>query len=293
VTFAAAREPATEPSFCVYGLPFVLDTNLRECRDAFVRLYPQFLISSVAENGLEAVFRSESDEFHWRFREKSGSLRDLRSALWSLESALCEAIIRSQQQWIAIHAATLYSGDSAVLLLGPSGAGKTTLAAALSRRGFTLATDDVALVDPQTLILHPIPRCLHLDSHSILLLEKDGFHLPDVWRRFSFLTPSDLDSRHLPKVGAALLAYVSSPRAERPHLTPVSQSEMAARLLSETGQGPLSDLETLAVFTRIATSAGCFSLTPGPLSETADALSDLVLSQLHSRTAAERVTMVG
>ena len=73
------------------------------------------------------------------------------------------------------------------MLVGPSGAGKSTLSVALSRRGFTLATDDVALLDPRTLHIFPIPSCVHLDRHSVLLLEADGVRLPNAGRQFSFV----------------------------------------------------------------------------------------------------------
>ncbi len=277
MSFAAALHTATEDFFCVYGFPFVLRTNHRDSREAILRLYRKLLSPRVGETGVEAFLGAETDGFRWRLSEKAAAASDLRSALWGLESALCEAILRSQEQWIAIHAATVYSRDSAVILVGPSGAGKSTLSVALSRRGFTLATDDVALVDPQTLHVHPIPRCVHLDQESVRLLEADGLRLPDDWKRFSFLAPVDLDNRPIPECRAGLLIYIARPRAERPHLNAVSQSELAARLLSETGLGPLTDSENLAVLVRISSSAGCFHLVPGSLSETADLVSDLIL----------------
>jgi hypothetical protein len=282
VSCAAALQPATEDSFCVFGFSFVLRTNHPESRDAFVRLYRQFESSIDAETAIEAVFRSQGDEFRWQLGEKTGRASDVRGALWGLESALCEATLRSQQRLIAIHAATIYSRDSAVMLVGPSGAGKSTLSVALSRRGFTLATDDVALVDPNTLTVHPIPRCVHLDRQSVLLLEAECFHLPETWKRFSFLAPVDLDSRPIPQCGAGLLIYIAGPRAQRSRLKPVSQSEMAARLLSETGQGPLTDSENVAVFSRMSSSAACFHLIPGSLSETADLVAALILRHQYA-----------
>jgi len=56
----------------------------------------------------------------------------------------------------------------------------------------------------------------------------------------------------------------------------MSQAEMTARLLSETGQGPLDDAETIAVMCRLAAAASCYALTPGPLDETADAVAAML-----------------
>jgi hypothetical protein len=277
VSVAPRQQPAADDSFCVHGFSFVLRTNDKQSSDSIVRLYRQFVSQDLTDIGVDAVFRRENGGFHWRLQEKSGTVSDLRSALWNFESALCESVIRSQPRLIALHAATLYFGDSSVLLVGPSGAGKSTLSVALSRRGFTLATDDVAFIDPKTLEIHPIPRCVHLDRRSVQLLEADGVRLPESWKRISFIAPVDLNSQPIPRCRAALLIYIAAPRAERPYFKPVSQSEMAARLLSETGQGPLSDSEALDVLVRVSSSAACFSLIPGSLSETANALSDLIL----------------
>jgi hypothetical protein len=288
VSFAAALQTATADSFCVYGFPFVLRTNHPDSQEAFLRLYRKFLSPRAGETGVEAVLSEETDGFRWRLREKALGASDLGSALWGLEAALCEAILRSQQRWTAIHAATVYSRDSAIMLVGPSGAGKSTLSVALSRRGFTLATDDVAFVDPQTLYVHPIPRCVHLDQESVRLLQADGLRFPDDWKRFSFLAPVDLDNRPIPECRAGLLIYIARPRAQRPQIRPVSQSEMAARLLSETGQGPLTDSENLAVLARISSSAGCFHLVPGSLSETADLVSDLSSQRQRTSVTTDR-----
>jgi hypothetical protein len=267
----------TQDFFCVYGFSFCLRTNHPDAREAFARLYRRFVKSGTDEVAVDALLESNRDQFLWRLREKTVASLDLNSALLGLESALCEAIIRSQQSSIAVHAAALYSVDSVVLLVGPSGAGKSTLSLALSRRGMTAATDDVTLVDPKTLRVLPIPRPFHLDRQSVLLLEGDRMQLPEVWKRLSFMAPIDLDEKSVPQWRAGLLIFITGPRTRFPHLKPVSQSEMAARLLSETGEGPLTDSETVRVLSRVCGGASCFTLVPGPFAQTADALGELIL----------------
>ena len=54
-----------------------------------------------------------------------------------------------QQRGVAtLHAAAIATGAGAVLLLGPSGIGKSSLAAALVERGYLLLADDVTGVVP-------------------------------------------------------------------------------------------------------------------------------------------------
>jgi hypothetical protein len=266
----------TEDFFTVYGFPFVLRTEDAEARNPIVRLYRRFLKTTTVRDPAAAVIANERPGFRWALQGKAGAAGELGSALWGLESALCEAIIRSQQRLIAVHAATLDSGNSAVMLIGRSGSGKSTLSVALSKRGLVLGADDVAFVDPQTLNVHPMPRCLHLDQNSVRLLEVDGFCFPDAWRRCSFVAPDDLDNRCGFQCRAGLLIYVHDTRAEHPHLKEISQSEMAGHLWSETGQAPHADSEIVNVLATLAGGARCFDLTQGPLSETADAVANLV-----------------
>ena len=247
-------------------------------------LYRNFQKAEAGASSLEAVLERDGGiGFHWRLGEQRGTAESLSNALWSLEAALCETIIRSQRRSIAIHAATVHAGNSLALLAASSETGKTTLSLALARRGIAVAGDDVALVDPETLHILPIPRCFHLDDRGAALLQADGLRLPEAWTRFRFIVPSDFSALSEPPARPRWLIFMRGPRAGNPNIAPIAQAEMTARLLSETGQGPLQDSETIAVICRLAAGASCFSLTPGPLAETADAVTALLA---QSRSAA-------
>jgi len=272
--------PFTEDLFEVYGCFFRFRTNHTDARRSIVRLYQQFRCVSRDETAVEAVLEGDRiDGFRWLVGESAGTASDLAGALWSLEAELCQAIIRSQRRCMAVHASVFYAGSSAILLVGRSGAGKTTLSLALARRGLVVGTDDVVLVEPETLNVLPIPRCFHLDGQSVALLEVDGFRFPPSWKRFSFMVPSDLCAQAISPCCAQLLVFMSEPRAGQPHISLTSQAEMVARLLSETGQGPLEDLQIVRGLSRLAGGALCYSLLRGPLAQTADALADLALRQ--------------
>jgi hypothetical protein len=271
---------STDDRFRIYGFPFRFRTNHPDARRCIARLYQRFRAVSGIETAVEAVLEGDQiGGFRWLLGESAGTTSDLPGALWSLEAALCQTIIQSQRRCMAVHASAIYAGDSATLLVGRSGAGKTTLSLALARRGLAVATDDVALVEPETLNVFPIPRCFHLDSRSVALLEADGLRFPPSWKRFSFMVPSDLGVQAIRPCRAQLLIFLSGPRAEQPLFTAISQAEMVARLLSETGQGPLEDPEIIRGLCLLAGGASCYSLIPGPLAQTADALASLVLRQ--------------
>ena len=141
----------------------------------------------------------------------------------------------------------------------------------------------MALVEPETLKVLPIPRCFHVDDGGAELLEADGLRLPEAWPRFRFIVPNDFGAPAKPPGRAGCLIFMRGPRAAHPRIAPVSQAEMSGRLLSESGQGPLTDSETVAVICGLAAASSCFALTPGPLGETADAVAAVLQ---HSRPEA-------
>lgn len=272
VTIPPFHAPRTT-SFRVHGFPFHLQTNLPDVDRLVSGLYRDFVAPNHEADAAEAVVVAEgSDGFSWRLGEKTGNNSSLPAALWNLEAALCEAIIHVQRRAISVHAATIHVEKSVAMLAGCSQAGKTTLSLALAGRGFPVAGDDVALLDPESLNVLPIPRCFHVDDPGAALLEADGLRLPPAWRQFRFIVPNDFGVAARSAGRARTLIFMRGPRQMHPSLATISQAEMTARLLSETGRGPLPDSESIRAICGLAGGTNCFALTPGPLGETADAV---------------------
>jgi hypothetical protein len=76
-----------------------------------------------------------------------------------------------------LHAALVARGERGIAILGPAEAGKSTLAAALWQRGFSLLGDDLVIVDPAGVRAWPAPRRVSLRATSRDLLGET------VWRR--------------------------------------------------------------------------------------------------------------
>jgi hypothetical protein len=71
----------------------------------------------------------------------------------------------------ALHGACVSRGGRAILVSGPSGFGKTTLAIHLALRGCRFLADDLVLVDPGGAGLEPVRRGVHLRPGSRALLD--------------------------------------------------------------------------------------------------------------------------
>ena len=88
----------------------------------------------------------------------------------ALGQVLASAIdlLRPEARWIAVaHAAAVAWSGGVCVLAGRSGAGKTTLTAALVAAGFGYLTDDMAPLDGNTGRVYPMPFALALKGRSV------------------------------------------------------------------------------------------------------------------------------
>ncbi len=72
--------------------------------------------------------------------------------------------------WEAIHAAAVVKADEALLILGRSGAGKTTAFVEFLRRGALLLSDDLVLLNPATGMVRGWDQSLHLTLDAAIAL---------------------------------------------------------------------------------------------------------------------------
>ncbi len=90
-----------------------------------------------------------------------------------LEWGLNWCITNHLNNYLFIHAAVLAQGDSALILPGAPGSGKSTLCAALAFRStWRLLSDELTLYNPQTQTIAPNPRPVALKDGSIDIIKK-------------------------------------------------------------------------------------------------------------------------
>src|ERR1700688_1278223 len=95
-----------------------------------------------------------------------GSNADPTVVFACLLSRVTEGVVETAVDCLLLHSAGVEAGGEAFVFPGPSGAGKTTLAAALVRSGFGYVSDEVVAVDLNTLNIRPYPKALSIDKGS-------------------------------------------------------------------------------------------------------------------------------
>ena len=83
------------------------------------------------------------------------------SAMFDQAHALVfRSLLDRVDRYVVLHAAAVTRGATALLVGGPSGAGKTTLTLALLNRGFRLLSDDFSPLERTTGLIQPFPKAL-------------------------------------------------------------------------------------------------------------------------------------
>jgi hypothetical protein len=159
------------------------------------------------------------------------------------------------------HAAALVRDGVVVLLLAKSGAGKTTLTLGLMQRGWEPLTDDIAIVDRQTLGIAPFPRCFHLDGATEALTNAHA-QLERAGRVSGYARPVRWAAGGLrPNLIVVVKRCETCPSSR----AAILQAEAAGALVSAAIRNRLPKNEAVGVAARLVAGARAYRLRNGHL----------------------------
>ncbi|MEJ1969032.1 MAG: hypothetical protein WDN03_10450 [Rhizomicrobium sp.] len=176
-------------------------------------------------------------------------------------------VLLHQRKYVVLHASAVCVAGRAVLFCGASGAGKSTIAAALGRCGYPLVTDDVCAVTLDRVpVIHPDGRQLKLWSEAIDALDLAAARHGPVRQCLEkyYVQPGFAHPAPAP-VGAIYVLREPRPPATF-GIEPLNPADSAAilheqayrrRLVAQMGQTALYFRAAIA----IANAAGVFYLT--------------------------------
>jgi HprK-related kinase A len=101
------------------------------------------------------------------------------SVLPHLEWAINLMIARYLPGFLELHASAMSRDGKAAIFPGAPGRGKTTLAAGLLARGWSYLSDEFALIDVTTGLLHAYPKALCIKKGSFAIVESLGLAVND------------------------------------------------------------------------------------------------------------------
>jgi hypothetical protein len=249
-------------AFRCHGVP----AEVRPALDALLQGFPRAdgpadVDFEVVRNGDGALLLEDGQGSRWELGEPLSSHLEYRIVNTALE--------RAQGRWV-LHAGAVAAPRGTCLLVGESGAGKTSLTLWLWSSGLPLVTDDLCPILHGTLAAETFPRSLHMDcEYSPRLLER----IPP--RPASFPTdyypfPGRTEGEPPPVTDLLVIERGPDPQGE---LVPLGQSEAAHHLLKAVIKSPSFQFgEALADMLRLAGQIRAYRLrsaTPEGAGETA------------------------
>jgi hypothetical protein len=201
-----------------------------------------------------------------------------------LEFAVFTLAARAQGL-IPLHAACIGHGRRGLLLIGESGAGKSTASLHCVLRGLDFLSEDSVLVTPDTMLATGVANFLHIrrDSlHSVPASSAAVVRQSPIIRRRSGVEKFEIDLRRSQfRLAATALAvtgvvFISAESArKRPLLTPLRRQEVVARI--QASQPYAVNQPGWTTFRKNLTATPAFELRRGRHpAEAADALQELL-----------------
>jgi hypothetical protein len=197
-----------------------------------------------------------------------GSASDPVDLVRRLDNDLVLQLQTLRPDLLFVHSAVLGWRGRAVMLVAPSGGGKSTTAWALLHHGFTYLSDELGPVDVATLRVHPYPRALSLKRPPgrPCGLPRPLSRAADEARMPVAVGPARVGPRSL-RLGAVFFLSRLDGRAP-PAVRRLPASEAAARLYVNALNPLAHPRGGLDPVVRIAGRAACFELRVGDLPAT-------------------------
>ena len=158
---------------------YSLQSNLPTVAAGIKTLYSDFALADPVEfvdynvallcSGALQRFRGEAD---FLFDHKSPfDAIPIGQAYAFMEWGMNWCVSLHTNEYLKLHAAALSRGDSAVIMPGVPGAGKSTLCAALGLSGWRILSDEHAMIPPKTTEVVPLCRPVSLKNESIEVIK--------------------------------------------------------------------------------------------------------------------------
>jgi hypothetical protein len=285
----STRSPAVRTvTYSVLGIPIAFTSDVEEALERIHDSYGSFE-SGAEPDPLSIELLRLPDGEGCSVRDSGGYERSWPQAEAAIVdvlnrlTALMFGTLHERRRVLAVHAAALVHRDGALIVAGKSGAGKTTVALGLVRRGLGLLSDELAVLETETGVVLPYRRSLHVRPQTVDLVPELGFLEERPRHQLGGGIEWALSQDELGQVLSAAAAVAAPLRAvllldgtpdpgRSGILTPLPPAVAALELLRSTWKASIDFEGTMATIVRLVSQARCGRLAVGELESTLDAV---------------------
>jgi hypothetical protein len=112
----------------------------------------------------------------------------------AVKGLLWQSAINESNLSFYFHAGVVATGESCILLPGSSGSGKSSLTLALTDKGFRYFSDEVALLEPETFRVLPVPLAICVKRSGWDVIAR---YRPDIWKQIVHVRSDGKHVRYL------------------------------------------------------------------------------------------------
>jgi hypothetical protein len=228
----------------------------------------------------------------YRDGEPAGLATKLSRLGPAVKGLLWQSAVNTHDFLFYLHAGVVGTGETCVLLPAAAGSGKSSLTAALCHRGFRYFSDEIALIEPETFRVPPVPLALCFKSTGWDIVAR---YYPDITalpihergdgKLVRYLTPPS-GAIASPQTSAQV-SHIIFPRYSadgRTELKAVARSEALRRLMDECLALRLRlDLNKVAETVRWIAGIDCFEVSFSSLDKAAELVAQVLKRGLSAR----------
>ena len=215
--------------------------------------------------------------------EAFGSLRCLEEVVPFVEWGINSRIIETRTDFLQVHSATMTRDDRGFIFAGTSGVGKSTLAAGLLTCGWRYLSDEFALIDPDTMHIHPFPKALCIKSGAFDEMKRlgvpfasRGCYVKALKGRVSYVRPRDIRpdavAERAPIHCVVFPKFVGS---GKPRLRSIPRAQAAVLLAAHALNRHQFGERATSILCDVVRNADCFALESTAIDDTCDLLNTL------------------
>ncbi|MFQ6617325.1 MAG: hypothetical protein ACE5QV_01445 [Fidelibacterota bacterium] len=174
--------------------------------------------------------------------------------------------------FIQIHAGSVSTGETGILFPASKNSGKTSLITGLLFQGYRYLTEDIALIDPESLKIIPFPRVIWLTESHLNLFNsefnfvcKKGYDLIFREAPLWFVNPLEINGTDIgDPINVGYIIFLEYNPSKNTEIKSISKTEALKLLIKHSSgnpvQGKLSTSKLIDVLSDIVALSKCYFL---------------------------------